>query len=158
MTTEYFQKENGIVHRLHIDQHVSIYTDGSCHNAKGDGGWGVFITMNGYTIELSGAKGGTTSNVMEMTAVYKALKAQGNPAIPVIVYTDSQYVQRGMTGGFKNMTKNHKLWKKLLAQKERFSDIKIEWVKGHAGNPGNERADFLAGEAMKKGREMRAKL
>lgn len=136
---------------------ITIYTDGSCHNKTGHGGWGAVILLGGATVELSGTKGNTTSNVMEMTAVFKALKAL-DTAKRIIVYTDSQYVQRGMTKGFRNITKNQGLWKKLATECAKFHyPVDVRWVKGHAGNEGNERADTLAGEAMAKGREMRLK-
>ena len=139
--------------------HVELFTDGACSGNPGPGGWGAILRFNGHEKELSGGAPATTNNRMEMMAVIEGLKALTRPC-RVAVYTDSTYVQKGMTewlagwkakdfkakgGGYRV---NHELWRELdeLARKH---DVSWHWVKGHAGHPENERADELARNGAK---------
>lgn len=139
---------------------VEIYADGACKGNPGPGGWGAWLRFdcNDKSSEksLCGGEAVTTNNRMELTAVICALEALTR-ACNVKLYTDSVYVQKGMTewiNGWKargwrtadkKPVKNDDLWKKLdvLAQQHQVEWI---WVKGHAGNVGNERADALANQ------------
>ncbi|NET71610.1 MAG: ribonuclease HI [Sphaerospermopsis sp. SIO1G2] len=133
---------------------VTIYTDGSCSGNPGPGGWGAILSCNGQERELSGGSDNTTNNRMELLAAIEALNALSEPCI-VDIHTDSQYVKNGITQwihgwvkkGWKNAqnkpVKNADLWQALLAATAPH-DISWHWVKGHAGNAGNERADMLA--------------
>ena len=133
---------------------VEIYADGACKGNPGVGGWGVRLATAGKVRELYGGEPVTTNNRMELTAVIRALQALKRPC-RARIHTDSQYVQLGISrwihawkkNGWKTAdkkpVKNADLWKELdeLAQKH---EIEWVWVKGHAGHPGNERADALA--------------
>ena len=133
---------------------VEMFTDGACRGNPGPGGWGVLLRWDGTERELSGGVADTTNNRMEMMAVIEGLKALKRRCL-VAVYTDSQYVQKGMTkwlaawkakdfkikgGGSRP---NHDLWRQLdrLAGEH---DIEWHWIRGHAGHVENERADKLA--------------
>lgn len=138
------------------------YTDGACSGNPGPGGWGSSIRMLSGEIlaEISGGDKNTTNNIMEMTAVLKTLELTPDE-VSVTIYTDSKYVQQGLTEwvvgwaarGWKTSTgqpvKNVELWKELYAL-YRKKKCSIEWVKGHSGNPGNERADQLSRDAIPK--------
>jgi len=140
------------------DQPVEIYTDGACRGNPGPGGWGVLLRARGAEKELYGADRATTNNRMELTAVIRALEALKRPS-EVRLYTDSQYVQKGISqwiGDWKRRgwrtaakkpVKNEDLWRRLdeLAARHR---VEWRWVKGHAGHDGNERADALANRAI----------
>jgi ribonuclease HI len=118
------------------------YADGSCLGNPGPGGWGVVIVeSDGSTRVLSGANPATTNNRMEMTAAIEALRAFP-PGAEITVRTDSQYVVKTMTQGWKRR-ENLDLWQQLDAEAERRL-VRWEWVRGHAGNLHNERADELA--------------
>jgi ribonuclease HI len=133
---------------------VEIYTDGACKGNPGRGGWGALLTSGGTTRELYGGEEHTTNNRMELLAVIRALETLKRPC-RARVHTDSQYVQLGISkwihgwkrNGWKTAdkkpVKNADLWKALdeLAAQH---DVEWVWVKGHAGHPGNERADELA--------------
>lgn len=134
---------------------VKIYTDGACSGNPGPGGWGTILEYNGHEKELSGGEANTTNNRMELTAVIEGLKALREPCA-VIVTTDSKYVADGINlgwakkwkaNGWKKADKkpalNPELWDELLSLLERH-EVKIVWVKGHAGHPFNERCDKLA--------------
>lgn len=135
-------------------QAVEIYADGACKGNPGPGGWGAWLQYDGKEKSIHGGEVNTTNNRMELTAVIRALEVLKRPC-DVKIYTDSVYVQKGMTewiGGWKarqwrtadkKPVKNDDLWKALdaLASQHRIEWI---WVKGHAGNAGNERADALA--------------
>ena len=137
---------------------VEIYTDGACSGNPGPGGWGVVMRWNGNEKELSGGAAETTNNRMELTAVIKGLEALKRPC-KVEVYTDSQYVQKGVTewmAGWKargwktaakKPVKNQDLWQEL-DEMQGEHEITYHWVKGHAGHPENERADALATGAI----------
>ena len=137
---------------------VEIYTDGACRGNPGPGGWGVLLIYNEQRKELKGAEIETTNNRMELTASIEALRAL-NRRCQVKLYTDSQYVRKGITEWLANWkkrnwrtaskqaVKNADLWKQLDELSEQH-DIEWIWVKGHSGDPGNERADGLANEAI----------
>lgn len=139
-------------------EEVVIYTDGACRGNPGPGGWGAILSADGRIKELSGAQSLTTNNRMELTAVIRALEALKRP-VRAKLYTDSEYVRRGIMEWLaswkardwrtadRKPVKNRDLWEELdaLAQKHR---IEWHWVPGHAGVPGNERADQLANRAI----------
>ena len=135
-----------------------IYADGACRGNPGRGGWGVLLQAGTAEKELWGGEHETTNNRMELTAVIRALEALKRQA-SVHVHTDSQYVQKGISqwihgwkrNGWKTAdkkpVKNADLWQRLdaLAQGH---EITWSWIKGHAGHPGNERADTLANRGI----------
>ena len=133
---------------------IIIYTDGACKGNPGPGGWGVLILLENEQIELSGGSKETTNNQMELTAVIKALNFF-DKKIKVDLYTDSKYVMDGITDYIKKWkingwqtankkpVKNMNLWK-ILDELNNLHDINWIWVKGHSGNPENEKADALA--------------
>ena len=135
---------------------IEIHTDGACKGNPGPGGWGAWLSNGDRELELCGGEPLTTNNRMEMMAVIKALEALKR-ACKLRIYTDSVYVQKGMTEWIVNWkargwktsdkkpVKNDDLWKQLdvLVQQH---DIEWVWVKGHAGHAGNERADGLANQ------------
>jgi ribonuclease HI len=133
---------------------VVIYADGACKGNPGPGGWGAWLRAGAHEKEIWGGERQTTNNRMELTAVIQALSALKRPST-VRVITDSEYVRQGITTWIhgwkqrgwrtagKQPVKNIDLWQQLdlVAQRHRVS---WQWVKGHAGDPGNERADALA--------------
>ena len=133
---------------------INIYTDGACKGNPGPGGWGALIVLEDEQIELRGGKKETTNNQMELMAVIKSLEHFDNK-IDAIIYTDSKYVMDGITNyikrwkinGWKTASKkpvkNSELWKSLDSLNS-FHNIQWNWVKGHSGHPGNEKADALA--------------
>ena len=137
---------------------VVIYTDGACKGNPGPGGWGAWLRSGSHEKELWGSVAHTTNNRMELTAVIEAL-ASLNRRCSVALYTDSEYVRNGITTwihGWKargwltsdrKPVKNDDLWKRLDGLREQH-DVKWHWVKGHAGDPGNERADQLANRGV----------
>ena len=137
---------------------VEIYTDGACKGNPGLGGWGALLRYKGTEKELFGGEAMTTNNRMELTAVIEALKTLTRPC-RVALYTDSQYVQKGVTEwlsqwkarGWRTAAraavKNEDLWRLLDAELPRH-EIRWHWVKGHAGHEGNERADALANRGV----------
>jgi ribonuclease HI len=136
---------------------VKIATDGACKGNPGPGGWGVLMRYNGVEKELSGGDPATTNNRMELMAAIQGLKALNRPC-HVILETDSAYVRDGITkwihgwqrNGWrtadKKPVKNAELWQELLAACKAHK-VDWRWVKGHAGDPDNERADQLASNA-----------
>jgi len=137
---------------------VRIYADGACKGNPGPGGWGVVLQADGNERELFGGEALTTNNRMELTAVIRALEAlEGSHQVEV--YTDSQYVQKGISEWLpdwkrrgwrtadKKPVKNADLWRELeqLAGVHR---VKWHWVRGHAGHAENERADELANRGV----------
>ena len=141
-----------------VSARVEIWTDGACSGNPGPGGWGAVLRFNGTTKELSGGEKLTTNNRMELMAAIRSLEALTRPCA-VDVHTDSQYVRGGVTGWMKGWkrngwktadkkpVKNQDLWEeldKLIAR----HDVAWHWVKGHAGNVDNERADELARTGM----------
>ncbi len=138
--------------------HVTIYTDGACEPNPGPGGWAALLLSDGRESELAGAEVQTTNNRMELTAAVKALESL-HQACKVDIYTDSEYLKRGITEwlpdwrrrGWKRKTgqlKNIDLWKALEACLEE-NEITWHWVRGHAGNQYNQRVDSLARRAMR---------
>jgi ribonuclease HI len=137
---------------------VTIYTDGACRGNPGPGGWGALLLSGDHRRELKGAEARTTNNRMELTAAIESLAALKRRC-QVTLYTDSQYVRQGITEWIhqwkkrewrtadRKPVKNVDLWQALDAQIERHA-IEWHWVKGHAGVPGNERADELANAAI----------
>ena len=133
---------------------VVIYTDGACSGNPGPGGWGVVMSCQGKEKEMYGFDPLTTNNRMELTAAIQALEALTRP-VTVSLHTDSTYVLNGITkwiqgwerNGWKTAAKkpvkNDDLWRRLT-EAMRPHDVSWVWVKGHAGDPGNERADALA--------------
>ena len=137
---------------------VEIYADGACKGNPGPGGWGVLLRSGGRERELHGGEAQTTNNRMELTAVIEGLRALKVPS-QVRVYTDSQYVQKGISEWIhawkrrgwrtsdKKPVKNVDLWK-ALDEAARVHAVEWHWVKGHAGHPENERADALANRGI----------
>ena len=141
-----------------MDNIISIYTDGACRGNPGPGGWGVLLIYNDSQKELFGYSPDTTNNIMELTAVIESLKAIKRKC-PIIIITDSNYVKDGITTWIqswkqnnwrtanKKPVKNKELWIELDRLCGNY-DIEWKWVKGHSGDPGNEKADFLANKAI----------
>ena len=137
---------------------VTIYTDGACKGNPGPGGWGAWLKSGEHEKELWGGEKLTTNNRMELTAVIEALSSLKR-SCQVAIYTDSEYVRNGITTwihGWKKRgwrtadnkpVKNVELWQALEAQVARHQ-VAWHWVKGHAGDPGNERADGLANRGI----------
>lgn len=137
---------------------VVAYTDGACRGNPGPGGWGALLLWNEHRREIKGAEPQTTNNRMELSAAIAALEALRGPC-DVALYTDSVYVQQGITQWLpgwrargwktadKKPVKNQDLWQRLDEAAARHQ-VKWLWVKGHAGNEGNEAADRLANQAI----------
>ncbi len=133
---------------------VTVYTDGACSGNPGPGGWGAILEYNGRRRELSGGEKETTNNRMELLAAISALSALKEPCA-VTLYTDSQYFSNAINLGWlrewkrrgwrrkDGALKNPDLWQQLDALLETHR-VKVEWVKGHAENEGNNRCDELA--------------
>jgi len=136
------------------DSIITIYTDGSCKGNPGPGGWGAWLRWGAHEKELWGGEPMTTNNRMELTAVIEALSVLKR-ASRVELHTDSQYVRQGITTWIhqwkprgwltadRKPVKNVDLWQRLEALATQHH-VQWHWVKGHAGDPGNERADALA--------------
>lgn len=144
---------------------LEIYTDGACRGNPGPGGWGAVLIYSSETAgqaeqrkELWGGENPTTNNRMELMAAIKALEALNRPC-ELTLYTDSQYVRKGITEWIANWkkrgwktaakkpVKNADLWQLLDEQVQRHA-VTWQWVKGHSGNPGNELADELANRGV----------
>jgi ribonuclease HI len=143
---------------------VEIFTDGSCEGNPGPGGWAALIRTAGKEEEFSGSERESTNNRMELTAALKALQSLHQNS-QVLVYTDSQYLRRGITEwlpgwqarGWKRKTgvlANVDLWQALAKEIKRHK-INWRWVKGHAGHAENDRVDRLARKAMLGGTSLR---
>jgi ribonuclease HI len=144
---------------------VEIWTDGACKGNPGPGGWGALLKLGAVEKTLHGGEPLTTNNRMEMLAVIEALGAVKRPC-KVLLHVDSQYVMKGMTEWIhgwkqrgwrtadKKPVKNADLWQRMDEEVAKHS-ITWKWVKGHAGDPGNERADLLANRGVE---EARAKM
>lgn len=141
-----------------MNNKVEIYTDGACRGNPGPGGWGAILMYGDQRKEIFGGEYETTNNRMELMAAIKAL-SNLNRSCDLTLYTDSQYVRKGITEWIegwkkrgwktaaKKPVKNADLWKELDLQVARHS-IDWVWVKGHAGNAGNELADQLANRGI----------
>ena len=137
---------------------LEIYTDGACRGNPGPGGWGALLLFGEQRKELFGGEAETTNNRMELTAAIKALDALTREC-QVTLYTDSQYVRKGITEWIDNWkkrnwrtaakkpVKNADLWQQL-DQQVALHEVKWVWVKGHSGNEGNEMADQLANRGI----------
>ncbi|VAW23150.1 Ribonuclease HI [hydrothermal vent metagenome] len=137
---------------------VIIHTDGACSGNPGPGGWGAVLQYNGHVKELKGGAADTTNNRMELTAAIRALDSLTRPC-EVDMFTDSKYVKDGLTKWINNWkkngwktaakkpVKNAELWQELDQAVKRHS-ITWHWLKGHAGDEMNERADALANQGM----------
>jgi ribonuclease HI len=138
---------------------VEIYTDGACSGNPGPGGWGAVLMYGSHTKEICGGESGTTNNRMELMAAIQALESLSRPAT-VRLHTDSVYLRSGIISwlpkwkrnGWRTAAnkpvKNADLWQRLEAAVGRH-EVAWLWVKGHAGDPGNERADALANRGLR---------
>jgi len=136
------------------DERVQIHTDGACRGNPGPGGWGAILSLRGIVKEIYGGEPQTTNNRMELTAVIRALESLTRRC-EADVYTDSQYVQKGVSEWLaawkrrgwrtadRKPVKNVDLWRRLDELANAHS-VRWHWVKGHAGHVENERADELA--------------
>ncbi|MFL2487923.1 MAG: ribonuclease HI [Gammaproteobacteria bacterium] len=134
---------------------IKVYTDGACKGNPGVGGWGVYIKTADYEKDLYGGNPETTNNQMEMQAALEALKYLRDKTELIELYTDSNYLRQGITEWIHNWKKNNwrtaakkpvanrELWIQISDLNEKMN-VEWHWVKGHAGDPGNERADLLA--------------
>lgn len=139
-------------------KNVTIYTDGACRGNPGPGGWGALLSYSGKSRSLCGGEPETTNNRMELMAAIQALNALKEPC-EVALYTDSTYVRKGILEWMQNWkrngwktaakkpVKNADLWRQLDEAAERHQ-IEWHWVKGHSGDPGNEKADALANQGI----------
>ena len=137
--------------------HVVIFTDGACSGNPGPGGWGAILRFRGTERELSGSDPVTTNNRMELTAAAAALEALKRPC-QVVLHTDSEYLRNGVTRWHSGWVRrnwrnaagdpvaNMDLWQRILAAAKQHK-IEWHWVRGHAGDVMNERADRLATQA-----------
>ncbi len=140
------------------DKPVIIYTDGACKGNPGPGGWGVYLQYQGREKDLHGGEAETTNNRMELMAAIQALETLKRPC-QVKLYTDSRYVLQGITEWMENWkklgwktaakkpVKNEDLWRRLDEALQRHQ-VDWQWVRGHTGDIGNERADELANKGV----------
>ncbi len=141
------------------DKTITIHTDGACKGNPGPGGWGAILRAGAHVKEIKGGEPDTTNNRMELMAAIEALNAVRRDGSKIVLITDSVYVRDGITkwlagwkrNGWKTASKspvkNADLWRRLDEARNRH-DVEWRWVKGHAGDPGNERADELANEGL----------
>lgn len=147
--------------------HVEIWTDGACKGNPGPGGWGAWMRAGEHTKAIFGGERLTTNNRMELMAVIEALSALKTRSY-VVLHTDSQYVKNGITQwlprwvqrGWRTAdnkpVKNDDLWR-LLQQASQRHEVHWRWVRGHAGNEGNEKADALANQGAAQAQQQMAK-
>jgi ribonuclease HI len=138
--------------------HIEIYTDGACRGNPGPGGWGALLIAGDKRKDLSGSESATTNNRMELMGAIEALRALRKPS-KVTLYTDSKYVCTGIQEWLpawklrdwrtadRKPVKNVDLWQALDAARQPH-EVTWKWVRGHAGNEGNEHADQLANAAI----------
>jgi len=136
---------------------ITVYTDGACSGNPGPGGYAAVLLYKEHEKVISGGEAETTNNRMELKAVIEGLKAIKNKDIPVEVFTDSTYVQKGITEWIENWkkknwkkVKNIDLWQELDREKSEFKSIKFFHVKGHSGNIYNEKCDEIARQQILK--------
>jgi ribonuclease HI len=139
--------------------HIEIYKDGACRGNPGPGGWAALLISGERRKEISGSEAHTTNNRMELLAAIRGVEALKNPGTTARIYTDSQYVikgisewvaswkRRGWKTADKKPVKNQDLWERLDQLAEQH-EIEWHWVRGHSGVEGNERVDQLANEAI----------
>ena len=137
---------------------VIMYTDGACRGNPGPGGWGVLLKFNGTQKEIFGGSSSTTNNKMELKAAIEGLRLLTEPC-SINLHTDSKYVMDGITQWINNWKKNNwktstkkdvknkELWQELDDLMD-YHDVKLNWVKGHSGDEGNEMADMLANKGI----------
>jgi ribonuclease HI len=142
---------------------VEIHTDGACSGNPGPGGWGAVLRWRDQSRELSGFAPATTNNRMELEAAITALETLKRP-MTVAIYTDSNYLRQGITAWLpawkargwrtaaRQPVKNQDLWQRLESALARHR-VDWHWVRGHSGDPGNERADRLARQALRAARD-----
>lgn len=141
---------------IKISDIIEIWCDGGCKK-DGTGGWGVVLKYKEHTKELYGGEQNTTNNQMELTACIKALEAIKTKGVPIVIYSDSTYVVKGINEWVEGWIRNNwikssdrkpvlnaSLWQRLLLLSDNQKQLKFVWVKGHDGNIGNEKADDLA--------------
>ena len=141
-----------------MNEKVVAYTDGACKGNPGPGGWGVLLLYKSNEKELYGGEANTTNNRMELMAAIQALESLSRPC-SIQVVTDSVYVAKGISEWLPNWirrgwrtadnspVKNVDLWQRLV-QAQAKHQVEWQWVKGHSGHPGNDRADRLANQAI----------
>ena len=136
---------------MNKDRKLQIWTDGACKGNPGPGGWGAYLVWGERTLELCGGEVETTNNQMELTAVIEALSAIKRP-VPMVLHLDSQYVKNGIQEWMPQWKRRG--WKTAAGKPVKnvelvaSHDIEWKWVKGHAGEPGNEKADELANRGV----------
>ena len=129
-----------------MNDKIIIYTDGAVidnGSEKSRCGWAIKIMYKGYKKVKSGNANGYTNNQMEMMAVFKAMQSVTDKTVPVEIYSDSQYVVKTMNGEFQ-VGANEAMWRQLFSERDKFTDIKFIWVKGHADNQHNIEVDELS--------------
>lgn len=129
-----------------MDDAIIVYTDGAVidnGSAKSRCGWAVKLMYKGAVRVKSGKANGYTNNQMEMMALFKAMQSITDKTIPVVVYSDSQYVVKTINCEFR-VGANEAMWKQLFSERDKFLDIKFFWVKGHANDPHNIEVDTLS--------------
>lgn len=151
-----------------MEKAITIYTDGACSGNPGPGGWAALVMSDKGTTEIHGGEYSTTNNRMELTAVIEALKLVEEPC-NVMIYSDSTYVVNSFTKGWlanwessgsltsdTSPTPNSDLWLKLLSllRRENIKKYEFFWVRGHSGDPKNERCDELAHAESEKNRDI----
>lgn len=138
-----------------VTKYLEIYTDGACLGNPGPGGWGAILIWGEKIKEISGCEKNTTNNRMELKAAIEALKAI-KMDVPIKIYTDSQYVKKGITEWInswihtnwnRGKVKNVDLWKELNELNKKYK-VEWYWVKGHSGHEMNERVDQIAKDAI----------
>jgi len=138
---------------------IVIYTDGACDPNPGRGGWAALIITANRKMEISGREDESTNNRMELTAAIRALRSIKEPS-SVTIYTDSQYLQKGigewLSGWIRKNWRttsgkvaNRDLWEELIAA-EKPHTVRWEWLRGHDGDPNNQRVDLLARKARQR--------
>ncbi|BBB33019.1 ribonuclease HI [Thermotomaculum hydrothermale] len=146
---------------MSLENKILIYTDGACSGNPGPGGFAAILLYKDREKIISGFEKETTNNRMELKAVIEGLKAIKNKNLPVVVYTDSIYVQKGLTEWIENWkkrgwkkVKNTDLWKELDLIVNQFKNIEFKHIKGHSGEKYNELADKIARNEIRKNQSL----